>query len=234
MEAKKTNPHADHRQRMRSLVRARGFDGMAEHNVLEFLLFYAIPRKDTNELAHRLIEQFGSLSKVLEASPERLMRVEGVGESTALLLSAVFALHCRLSRGDDDREKVYLETAEDMIRFLRARFQGVRKETAFLLCLDAGGKLISCRKLGEGSAESVIVDKRAVMETALHCNASLVVLAHNHPNGMAAPSREDLILTEACASMLRTVGIRMADHIIEGGGEYLSLASVSKFHRFFL
>lgn len=233
MKTKQPNLHADHRQRVRSLVQAQGFDGMADHNLLEFLLFYAIPRRDTNELAHRLIAQFGSLAQVLEAPPERLAQVEGVGERTALLLSAVFALHCRLARGDG-KEKVRLETPEDLISFLRPRFHGVQKETAFLLCMDANGKLRNCCKLGEGSAEAVVVDKRAVMEVALRCNASVAVLAHNHPNGIAAPSREDLLLTEECVSMLRTVNIRLADHIIEGGGEYLSLASVRKFQSIFL
>ena len=232
MEAKKPNPHAEHRQRMRNLVRTQGFDGMADHNVLEFLLFYAIPRKDTNELAHRLIAQLGSLSQVLEAPVERLTEVEGVGESTALLLHTVFALHGRLSRSDS-KEKILLETPEDIIRFLRERFRGARKETAFLLCMDATGRLRNCCKLGEGSTEAVIIDKRAVMEAALRCDASVTVLAHNHPNGVAAPSREDLTLTEDCARMLHAVGIRLADHIIEGGGEYLSLASVKKFQPIF-
>ena len=233
MEAKQTNPHTEHRQRMRSLVRAQGFDGMADHNLLEFLLFYAIPRKDTNELAHRLIARFGSLAQVLEAPPERLTEVEGVGESTALLLGAIFALHGRLVRSDGGK-KVRLETPEEMIRFLRGQFQGVQKETAFLLCLDATGKLRNCCKLGEGSANAVIVDKRAVMEAALRCNASVAVLAHNHPNGIAAPSREDLLLTEECVKLLRAVDIRLADHIIEGGGEFLSLASIKKFQPIFL
>lgn len=233
METKGKNPHAHHRQRVRDQVRANGFDGMADHNVLEFLLFYAIPRRDTNELAHLLIDRFGSLAQVLDAPVERLTEVDGIGESAALLLTSVSELNRRLTQ-NTVKGKPRLETPEEIHAFLQMKYRSVRREVAYLLCLDESGRLLNCCKLGEGNADAVLVDKRTVLETALRNDARVVVMAHNHPNGIAAPSREDLTLTEECARMLRTVGIRLADHVIVAGEDFVSLASIRKFRPIFL
>lgn len=231
---KPKNPHENHRARIRETFRKAGVDGMPDHNLLELLLFYSIPRKDTNELAHRLISTFGSLNRVFDATYEQLLDVEGMGESSALLISMVPAI-CRRYIEGSVSGKINLSEPEDAISYVVKKFYGNNKVEAFyMLCLDAVGNLINCCKLGEGTAGSVIIDKRNVLETAFRNNADKVIFAHNHPNGLAVPSRDDLTMTSDLKSLLNGVGIRLADHIIVAGDETLSLASVQKFRNLFI
>lgn len=207
---------------------------MPDHNLLELLLFYSIPRKDTNEIAHRLIDTFGSLNGVFDAPYERLMEVEGVGESSALLLSIVPGICRRYVEGMTDKKKLNLSTPESAGEYVVKKYYGCKTEIFYMLCLDAVGNLINCCKLSEGTKGTVIVDKRIMLEVALRNNADKVVFVHNHPNGIAAPSRDDLEMTCDLSAVLSTVGIRLADHFIVAGDEYVSLASVEKFQKFFL
>lgn len=207
---------------------------MPDHNLLELLLFYSIPRKDTNEIAHRLIDTFGSLNGVFDAPYERLMEVEGVGESSALLLSIVPGICRRYVEGMTDKKKLNLSTPESVGEYVVKKYYGCKTEIFYMLCLDAVGTLINCCKLSEGTKGTVIVDKRIMLEVALRNNADKVVFVHNHPNGIAAPSRDDLEMTCDLSAVLSTVGIRLADHFIVAGDEYVSLASVEKFQKFFL
>lgn len=228
------NPHENHRARVRETFRKAGVDGMPDHNLLELLLFYSIPRKDTNEIAHRLIETFGSLNGVFDAPYERLIEVEGVGESSALLLSLVPGMCRRYIEGMTAKKKINLSTPEAVGDYIVKKYYGCKTEVFYMLCLDAVGNLINCCKLSEGSTGTVVVDKRIMLETALRNNADKIVFAHNHPNGIAAPSKNDLEMTYDFSTVLSTVGIRLADHFIVAGNEYLSLASVEKFQTFFL
>ena len=228
------NPHQNHRARIRETFRKAGVDGMPDHNLLELLLFYSIPRKDTNELAHKLIETFGSLNGVFDAPYERLIEVEGMGESSALLLSLVPGICRRYIEGMSDEKKVNLSTPESVSDYIVKKYYGCKKEVFYMLCLDAVGNLINCCKLNEGTSGTVVIDKRIMLETALRNGADKVVFVHNHPNGVAAPSRDDLELTYNFSSALSTVGIRLADHIIVAGNECLSLASVEKYETLFV
>ena len=231
---KENNIHQNHRARIRETFREAGVDRMPDHNLLEFLLFYSIPRKDTNELAHRLISTFGSLNRVFDASYEQLLEVEGMGESSALLISAVPAI-CRRYIESSSSKKINLSEPEVAINYIVSKFYGSNKtESFYMLCLDATGNLINCCKLGEGSPDSVIIDKRAILETAFRNNADKVIFAHNHPNGVAAPSKNDLAMTGEFSSILCGVGIRLADHIIVAGDEAVSLASLEKFKSLFV
>lgn len=233
-DRKSKNPHANHRIRLRETFRKAGVDGMPDHNLLELLLFYSIPRKDTNEIAHRLIDTFGSLSRVFDASYEQLLEVDGIGESSALLLSALPAI-CRRYIESATSGKINLSEPEDVINYITKKYYGNNKQEIFyMLCLDGTGNLINCCKMGEGDAGSVVIDKRNILETAFRNNADRVVFAHNHPNGIAAPSKEDIIMTSDFCSVLKSVGIRLADHIIVAGSDSLSLASVEKFRNLFI
>lgn len=228
------NPHQKHRARIRETFRKAGVDGMPDHNLLELLLFYSIPRKDTNELAHKLIETFGSLNGVFDAPYERLIEVEGIGESSALLLSLVPGICRRYVEGMTDKKKVNLSTPESVSDYIVKKYYGCKTEVFYMLCLDAVGNLINCCKLSEGNSGTVVVDKRIMLETALRNGADKVIFAHNHPNGLAVPSRDDLELTYDFSSVLSTVGIRLADHFIVAGNDCLSLASVEKFRNLFI
>ncbi len=230
---KPENPHKNHRARLRETFRKAGVDGMPDHNLLELLLFYSIPRKDTNELAHRLISTFGSLNRVFDASYEELLSVDGMGESSALLISAIPAV-CRRYADGATSNKINLSEPADAIDYAVRKFYGSRSEEFYMFCLDGAGNLTNCCKIGNGSATSVAVDKRSVLEAAFRNNADRVIFAHNHPNGLAVPSREDVNLTGEMNTLLKGVGIRLADHIIVAEGDALSLASLEKFRSLFV
>ncbi|MDY6016267.1 MAG: DNA repair protein RadC [Oscillospiraceae bacterium] len=231
---KPENLHENHRARVRETFKRAGADGMPDHNLLELLLFYSIPRKDTNEIAHRLIAAFGSLGRVFDASYEELMEIDGIGESSALLISMIPSI-CRRYIESSNSPKVNLSEPEETMNYIIRKYYGSNKvESFYMLCLDAVGNLINCCKLGEGTPGSVIVDKRKVLETALRNKADKVIFAHNHPNGIAAPSKDDINMTSELSSVLFSVGIRLADHIIVAGNEAVSLASVEKFRPLFM
>lgn len=232
--AKKKNPHENHRKRLRETFRKVGVEGMPDHNLLELLLFYSIPRKDTNEIAHALLERFGSLSKVFDASYEQLLDIDGMGESSALLISLIPDI-CRKYEEGKYKRNVNLSEPESAIDYVIKKYYGnVKTEIFYMLCLDRNGNLINCVKMGEGDENNVILDKRKVIETALMCNADKVIFAHNHPNGIAAPSRNDIELTVNFNSILKDVGIKLVDHIIVADGEAIALAGVQKLKTIFI
>ena len=233
MKEIKNNPHENHRARVRETFRKAGVEGMPDHNLLELILFYSIPRKDTNEIAHRLIETFGSLNAVFNAPYERLMDVEGIGESSALLISMIPGI-CRRYIEGNEAKKITLYDTEDVKKYIASKFYGCKTEVFYMLCLDAVGNLINCCKLGEGTTGSVTLDKRTVLETAFRNNADTVIFAHNHPNGIAAPSREDIRTTDEFNTLFKGVGIKLADHLIVGSDDILSLASVPKMKSLFI
>lgn len=227
------NPHQNHRARVRETFRKAGIDGMPDHNILELLLFYSIPRKDTNELAHKLIETFGSLDRVFDASFEQLMQVDGMGESSALLLSMIPGI-CRRYVESASCKKINLSDPDDVKKFIVKKYYGVKNEIFYLLCLDGLGNLINCSKISEGIQDMVLIDKRTVLETAFRANADTVIFVHNHPNGIAAPSKKDIEMTGEFKSVLSGVGIRLADHIIVADKDIISLASIRKFSSLFI
>lgn len=221
--------HKDHRQRVRERYLKEGLDGFSEVQVLELLLFYVIPRQDTNPIAHRLIDRFGSLHQVLEAPVEELEKVEGIGPNAALLLSLITAVARVYAVNRTEKQKI-LRTIEDCGEYLKSFFIGRRSEMVYLLCLDAKCKVLGCREIGEGSVNSANVPIRRIVETALGLNATSVVLAHNHPSGIALPSGEDVLTTHRVAAALSTVDIVLVDHIIVADDDYVSM--VQSGHRF--
>lgn len=214
--------HDGHRQRLKDRFHQEGLDKFDEIQVLELLLFYAIPQRDTNPLAHRLLEHFGSLAQVLEAPAEELEKVSGVGSNVATLLTLTTALarYYMVSRGN---QTVALTTTEMCGDYLLPYFVGRRNETVFLLCLDAKCKVLGCKEVGEGSVNSASVPIRRIVEMALGMNATTVVLAHNHPSGLAIPSGEDVQTTRRLAVALDTVDITLADHIVVADDDYVSM-----------
>lgn len=215
--------HDGHREKMRRRYLESGLDGFADHEALELLLFYAIPRRDTNETAHRLLERYGSLQAVLSAPAEDLKKVPGVGERAAVLLRLIPEL-CRKAKLSGGGRDVILNSTEKAGAYLVDRFAGEKEEVIYQLCLDRKGKLLSCRRLGEGGADSAELNIRRLVENALLASASAVILAHNHPSGIALPSREDYATTERVQEALRTVGVPLVDHIIVADDDFVSLA----------
>ena len=215
--------HDGHRARKREQFNRHGLDAFADHEALELLLFYAVPRSDVNPLAHRLLARFGSLDGVFSASFEELCRVEGVGENTATLIRLLFPL-CRRVRTAAGAKPVILDTTERAGAYFMELFFGEKQEKLYEACLDAKGKLLSLSCLSEGNVDRISVNMRKLVENALAANASAVILAHNHPSGIALPSEEDHRSTKQAQSALRGVGIALIDHIIVADEDFVSLA----------
>lgn len=216
--------YIDHRKRVKDRFRKEGLDHFDERYVLELMLFYCVPRKDTRELALRLLDHFGSIVQVLDATPEELERVPGVGEgiSTFIAFRRELERYYRIKLDDNPIEP--LISPEDFERSLRAKFIGQRNEVVYVLCLDAKCKLLSCLFVGEGSVNSANVPIRRIVEICLNANATSVVLAHNHPGGLAFPSGDDIQTTKRLAQALSTVDIHLIDHLIFADGDSISMA----------
>ncbi len=227
----KKYPHADHRQRVRKAFREAGADGMPDRGLLELLLFYSIPRKDTNPIAAELLNKYGSIQAVFDATYEELMQVEGMGESSALLLTMLPEIARRYSGNGKDVPLLF--ERDEAEKYILSLFSESKNEEFYIVCLNAVGGAVACRRLAEGSENSVKVDKRAILEAAFEADADSVILAHNHPSGEAAPSAEDIALTKETARLLAETGIGLTDHIIAGNGEIISLASTEKFRDIF-
>lgn len=218
------NLHEGHRKRMRERFIKSGLDDFAPHNVLEFLLFYSIPRGDTNPIAHRLIDSFGSLSGVFDATPEELMKVKGVGESTAILISMVPQMARKYLEDKADSVNV-MGGCSDIGTYLLPKFVGRTNEALMMVSIDNKNKIISCSVVAEGTVDSAKVSRRRVMEEAMKVNATRVILAHNHPRGVAVPSSEDVVMTREIGKLFAQVGIELVDHIIIADDDYVSMAA---------
>lgn len=212
-----------HRQRMKDRFRKEGLDHFDERYVLELLLFYCIPRQDTKELACRLLDHFGSIVQVLEATAEELEKVPGVGEGVSTFLSLRGAVERYYQMKKATQDETILDTANACGAFLKPRFLGKRNELVYILCLDAKCKVLSCKQLGEGSVNSANVPTRRIVETALNANATSVILAHNHPSGLAIPSNDDIQTTYRIAQALDAVDIQLVDHLVFTEDDYISM-----------
>lgn len=216
------NEHVGHRDRLRRRFLTHGLDTLQDHEVLELLLFYAQPRKDVNGLARTLLKHFGSIAAVLEAPIGELKAVGGIGDNAAILLQLITPLSRRylLSRAE---KSVCLTSSVACGEYLLPYFFGATEERVYLLCLDAKCKVLACRLLQTGSVNSAAVPIRKAAEVAIACNASAVVLAHNHTSGLALPSRADIEVTELLKATLEPLEIQLVDHIIVADGEYVSM-----------
>ena len=217
-----TTIHKGHRERLKQRFLEDGLDNFTDIQVLELLLFYAIPQRDTNPIAHALLNHFGSLSGVLDADVAELKKVPGISDHSATLLALVTEL-CRYYQVDSAQRVDILTTLDACGAYLVPRFFGRTRETVFLLCLDAKCKVLCCKEVGEGSVNSASISVRKIVETALAANATTVILAHNHPSGVAVPSGEDAQTTRRIAAALSAVEVHLADHIIVADGDYVSM-----------
>lgn len=220
--------HTGHRDRLRQRFIKEGLDGFNEINALELLLFYCVPRKDTNDLAHRLLDRFGSYSNVLNAPYEELKKVYGVSDyvATYLKLQGEAVRYYLTNRKIDG---TVVRTSADYGELLCTYFEGRPNEMVFLLCLDAKCKVICCREIAEGSVNIAGVSIRKIVDAALSSNATSVVLAHNHPSGIAVPSGEDIHTTFQAYEALRAVEVILLDHIIVADGDFTSMVESGLF-----
>jgi DNA repair protein RadC len=232
------NLHAGHRARLKARAAKNGLDSFDDHQILELLLFYVIPRKDTNPIAHRLLNKFRTLQGVFEATREQLLEVEGIGEKAADFLRFIPGISRRylLSR---QIKSVRLSSTSQIGDFMAPYFIGKTEETVYMLCLDARNMPISCEQIHTGTATAVEICTPKIVAEALKKNAVSVVLAHNHPKGFSIPSSNDIAGTLAIKDALEKVRIRLIDHIIisdplngsDGVADFVSMADTGLFLR---
>lgn len=214
--------HEGHRKRLRQRVRATQLEGFQPHEVLELLLTYAIPRQDVNPLAHALIDRFGSLSGVLDASAAELEQVPGMGESAAVLLSSLVGVFAAYQK-DRWGEKPRLTNRALAGEYCTALFARQQVESIVLICLDVHKTVIAAETLMRGTVDETPLYPRSVVECALRHRAHSVLLAHNHPSGVLTPSRGDIDVSIQVGNALKPVEIELLDHIVVAGSEYCSL-----------
>ena len=222
--------HSGHRGRVKTEFLARGMEGWADHRALELLLFYAIPQGDVNGLAHALIDRFGSLAGVLDASPDELKKVPGVGEHTVVLLKMIPPLAGRYTSQRTGRGTV-IQNWEDAVRELSPYFYGARNEMVYVLCLDGKNKLLGIRRVSEGCIDAAEINIRRTVEEAMGLRASRIYLAHNHVSSIALPSSADWAATDDLRIILRGVGLTLVDHIVFTDDDAVSLKATDLYGR---
>lgn len=220
--AEEKNTHKGHRQRMRKRVAEQGYASLEPHEALEYLLYLTNAQKDTNTMAHQLIDRFGSFAGVLEASEEDLMRIEGVGPATARMLHLMPEV-CRYYTKCRTGNKVSLKTTDALAEYLMLQFAGAAQERALLLALDSRSRVKATLWLRDGTSDRVSFAIKDVVAAALKGGTDSVVLCHNHPNGVALPSREDIQATENIVRALGLVRVHLRDHLILTETEYFSM-----------
>ncbi len=212
---------------MKAQFRQHGAERFESHQLLELLLFYGVPQKDTNPLAHRLLKEFGSLNNVFNASFDDLCRVDGISEHTATLLMLCGQLLPRCY--SERQEHAPLTTQTALVEFLRPHFINQPKEKLVLLCLNNRQEPLDCSVVSQGSLTATEASVREVVERVIRANATAVVLAHNHPAGHPVPSVEDVNFTKSLSHTLRQIDVALVDHLIFSGKEYLSVRQQPRF-----
>ena len=220
------NPHSGHRQRLRKRLVREGIDHFEDHQVLELILFYAIPRGDTNRISHRLLREFGRLSAVFDARISDLVKVHGVGEQAATLLHAMPAIMRRYHSDRLQRDSPVLNSTEAVGRYLKPLMAGRTREVFYLLCLDSQLRLRYPARISQGTVKDAYVHPREVVEAALAHHSSAVILAHNHPSGRLSPSPADHRLTRLLVNALGLLDIDVLDHVIIADNQSYSFAEM--------
>lgn len=217
-ETKAKNPHAGHRKRMRERYEKNGFNGWSEHEILEFILFDKIPRKDTNKIAHDILDKFGSIKNALSSDAQSLMEIDGIGPQTAKYILTQEKMY-NYGRCTKIEESTKAYNPDDPYTFFSVFFEGKKRESLYMVCLDVRGRVLRCDLVFEGTFEGINLNVGAMVRLAVEAEAFSVVLAHNHPNGNPEPSEDDIISTRVIKSAMCLVGVRLLDHIIftDGG-----------------
>ena len=214
--------HDGHRQRMKNRFRIGGLTSFEQHEIIEMLLFFGVSRKDTNPLAHRLVRTFGSLGGVLDAPYEELLRVDGVTEHIATLLNFSGALAREYYRRQAGTGLVLTDTDETG-RYILPHFMGADREMVFLICMDARNRVLNSNIIHRGDINVTEISARLILQTALRHNATAVILAHNHPQGLAIPSKQDVLTTIALRKTLDAAGVFLLDHLVVANNDYVSM-----------
>ena len=217
--------HDGHRERLKQRFIDNGIESFNEINLLELLLFYSIPRKDTNEIAHNLINQFKSFEGVLSAPVSELINVPGISLNSAVFLKLIHSVS-KYNAVKKTDSNVAVKNSEIAAKYLLPRFMYETDELVMLMCLDSNKKIKFCGEISRGIVNSVDINARLIAELSFKNKASSIILAHNHPDGNVDPSNEDISTTRYLANALNGIGISLVDHIIISNNDYSSLCDL--------
>lgn len=204
--------HDGHRNRMRKRIEHSGIESLQDHEILEYLLYAVVPRKDTNELAHKIIAECGSLNSVFDQSIERLQQINGITYNVAVFLSSLSGVSRRYY--NNMRSTDSIETVDGCLKIMKPILDTLPHEEIHLLLGDIRGKLIKRVKVSKGVVNECVCNIRDIADIALRHNATRVVIVHNHPSNVCTPSISDMIMTEQIFLALTAIGIKLDDHII--------------------
>ena len=226
-EKSEKGAHNGHRSRLRKRFINEGLDGFQKHEILELLLFYAIPRRDVNEKAHELIKEFGSFSAVFDSGIDELMKYGKLTENAAVLISLLPQIS-RIYSKDKWSDKPIMKNYAAVSRYAADLFRGINHEQFYVICLDSSRALLGCEMICEGSVNEVFVYPRLVVKAVLKYDASVIYLAHNHPSGSVVPSWYDYDITMKIKEALSGIDVTLEEHIVVGGNETLGVMSFYK------
>ena len=218
---KNTNTHKGHRERLRTSFNNTDVTTMPEHQILELMLSFVVPQRDVNPLAHNLLNEFGSLTNVLESSPDNLKKVKGVGNVVACFLSFCSKLP-EIYKHSKSKTKKRLETPNQIIEFLKSSVDFSSVENFYFICLSTKGDVLCFKKMGAGSVSQLYINNRELVQQILKYPTHTVVICHTHPNGKPVPSQEDLRFTMNLCDLLDSLSIRLCDHVILSPEGYYS------------
>ncbi len=218
--------HEGHRKNLRDSFIKTGLEGKTEHQALEILLTYAIPRIDVNPVAHELINKFGSLAAVMDADIEELTTVNHISENGAVLIKLIPQIS-KMYNKSKWGERPLLNNASTVAKFASERFSGEKVEILYMLSLDSHCRLIAITKISEGTIDESPMYIRNIVNTALRTGAKRVVLTHNHPSGSIAPSPDDIVATQRAYDALRTIDVDLVDHVIVSGDKTFCFSSMN-------
>lgn len=223
--------HAGHRERVRKrFINDGNLDSFEQHQVLELLLFYAIPRRDTNEIAHKILQEFGSLHTLMNAKPHDIMKRCKLSESTAVLISSIPHIARKFLNSAWQGEKIKMDNFSIVSSYLESLLVGIPFECFYILCLDTHKNLKKASKISDGNVNSSPVYIDRVVSEALLYNSSYVIIGHNHPGGMMKPSANDIEITHKIINAFAPLNIVVLDHIIVCGVGNYSFAKNSLCH----
>ncbi len=228
----KKNIHAGHRERVRENVLKNGFEQLEDHRLLELLLFYSIPREDTNEIAHRLLNEFGSFTEIIKATPKKLTQVQGVGKNSAIQIAAIGELFKRVIEEGAVKRTPY-KTIEELVALVRSQYLNEKNEKMLFICFDSAMRLKKIESFTEGDSVRTSTELKTALSKILENDPSFVIMAHNHPEGPALPSNTDVTSTSTVSTTLRRLGINLADHIIINRTAYFSMREDSRYKNLF-
>ena len=228
---KEVNLHEGHRERLRKRALDSGLDSFNEHQTLELILSFYLPRVDTNPIAHKLIKEFGSLAKVLEAKSADLLKIDGIGEKCAAFIELVPQI-LKAYKKSKMQEGALITSPIEVFDYLGEMVKFVPQEEFYLICLDSNSKVLLTKMLAKGTGSQVALNLQQITQTALQTSASGIILVHNHPSGTPDPSAEDIVLTKKIYLALSLNGICVMDHIIISKDDYYSFNKSGLFNNF--